>query len=165
MASSPIDDFRTALKSVHAARTRPQAKLVTAEINAIVDAARPIFDAYEALIEELREGIPGGGPDWYGYDNLGNAYTGDQKNEIVAEWREASNVPADAVPLRATLGEPKKPGPRARGPVTFYTYPSPTQGIAALWVARQDDLAMLKGMVAAVVPQESGDEEDNSEEE
>lgn len=158
---APIEDFEKSLRGIVAAQRRPQPKLTRAEITAIIDTARPLFAAYEDLITTLRENVPQDGPDWYGYDSNGTEYTGDMKRDVTDQWKRDNGIPDDVTPLRATLGE-RGDGPRARGPVTFYTYPSPTAGIAALWVAKSSDLALLKGMVAAVVP--NGDDEDMPEE-
>lgn len=154
-----LEDYAKTLKGVTAVQRRPQPKLTSAEIAAITDAARPFFEAYESVIAELREAAPHVGPAWYGYDNIGNEYTGDQKQEVLQQWMDANEVPGTTSLLRATLGE-RGEGPRARGPVTFYTFPSPT-GIAALWVARSDNLSLLQGMVSAVVS--NGDEDEDEE--
>jgi hypothetical protein len=69
-----------------------------------------------------------------------------------------NEVPDEKSLLRATLGE-RGEGPRARGPITFYTFPSPT-GIIALWVARSDNLPLLQGMVSAIVSNGDEDEEE-----
>lgn len=145
-----LDDFEKTLRGVVAAQRRPQPKLTRAEITSILDAARPIFAAYEQTIAELKAAGTIEGPTWYGYDNQGNEYTGDMKKHVLTDWMQANEIPEDTQLLRATLGEKKSDGPRARGPVTFYTYPSPT-GIAALWVAKSSDLSLLQGMVSSVV--------------
>lgn len=152
-----LEDFQKTLGGVAAVQRRPQAKLTKAEITSIVDAARPFFEAYEQMISDLRENTPPSGPAWYGYSNDGSEYTGEQKNEIVAEWRQQNEIPDDVTLLRATLGE-RGEGPRARGPVTFYTFPT-ANGIAALWVAKSDNLALLQGMVSSIVS--NGDEEED----
>lgn len=154
-----LEDYAKTLKGVVAAQRRPQAKLTNAEIKAITEAAQPFFEAYEQMIKELREAAPPSGPAWYGYSNDGSEYSGDQKNEILHEWRAQNEIPEEVTLLRATLGE-RGEGPRARGPVTFYTYPS-SNGIAALWVAKSDNLALLQGMVSAIVS--NGEDEDEEE--
>ena len=153
-----LEDFQKSLKGIVAAHRRPQPKLTNAEIAAITEAAKPFFDAYEQVIAELRESGPTSGPAWYGYSNDGSEYTGDQKNEIVHQWREQNEIPEDVTLLRATLGE-RGDGPRARGPVTFYTFPT-SNGIAALWVAKSDNLSMLQGMVSSVVNNNSEEDEE-----
>lgn len=155
-----LDDFEKSLRSVAAVQRRPQPKLTRAEITAIVDAAKPFFSAYETLINDLRAASPTDGPAWFGYDNEGNEYTGDMKKDVLHEWMETAGLPDGTVLLRATLGE-KGDGPRARGPVTFFTYPAST-GVVSLWVAKSSDLALLRGMVTATP---SGDEEESEEEE
>lgn len=149
-----LEDFEKSLKGIPVVHRRPQPVLTNAERTAILAAARPFFEAYESQIEALKNSGSPSGPAWYGYDNEGNEYTGDQKQEVLEAWKMANDIAEDATLLRATLGEPKKQGARARGPVTFYTYPSPNSGLHALWVAKSDDLALLKGMVSA-----NGDEE------
>jgi hypothetical protein len=153
-----IEDFAKTLKGVAAVQRRPQPKLTNAEIAAITDAAKPFFEAYEAMIAELRESVPQAGPAWYGYGNDGSEYTGDQKQEVLHQWMRDNEVPDEKSLLRATLGE-RGEGPRARGPITFYTFPSPT-GIIALWVARSDNLPLLQGMVSAIVSNGDEDEEE-----
>src|SRR6185312_6347902 len=100
-----IEDFAKTLRAVTAVQRRPQPKLTHAEIASIVDAATPFFEAYEAQIAELQASVPSAGPAWYGYGNDGSEYSGEQKNEIVHEWREQNSIPEDANLLRATLGE------------------------------------------------------------
>lgn len=147
---SALEDFGKTLNTVVAAHRRPQPKLTNAEKKAIMEAARPFFDAYEAQVEQARaNGGAHNGPAWYGYGNDGSEYTGAQKQEVLSQWMEEEGVPDEKSLLRATLGEKKTgPGTRARGPVTFYTFPSPN-GIVALWIAKSDNLALLKSMVAA----------------
>ena len=151
-----IEDYARTLKTVPAVRQRPQPKLTTTEIKQIADAARPFFEAYEAQIAALKESQPTNGPAWYGYANDGTEYQGEQKQEILHEWMEAVGAPDEKSLLRATLGE-RGDGPRSRGPVTFYTYPG-AEGIAALWVAKSDNLTLLKSMVAPVIG--NGDDEE-----
>lgn len=153
------EDFSKTLKGVVASQRRPQPKLTNAEIAAIAEIAGQFFAAYEDQIAELKENMPHEGPAWYGYGNDGSEFTGDQKNEILHEWMQANDIPEGTQLLRATLGE-RGDGPRARGPVTFYTFPSAT-GIAALWVAKSDNLSLLRGMVSSIV---SNDDEDLEEE-
>jgi len=143
-----LDDFEKSLRGVKAAQRRPQPVLTNAERTAILEAVRPFFEAYEAQIEAAQAG-DSTGPTWYGYDNEGNEYTGEQKQEVLEDWKKAWDIPEDAKLLRSTIGEPAKPGPRARGPVTFYTYPTASAGLHALWIAKNDDLALLQGMVAS----------------
>lgn len=157
--ATTIEDYAKTLKGVPAVRQRPQPKFTQAEISKITAAAKPFFDAYEAQIAQLRESQaqPGNGSTWYGYDNQGNEYVGDQKQGILHEWMELVGAPDEKALLRATLGE-RGDGPRSRGPVTFYTYPG-GEGIAALWVAKSDNLTLLKSMVSPVLSDGDDDEE------
>lgn len=155
---SDLDDFQKTLKAVVASQRRPQPKLTNAEIMQIVDAARVYFEAYEQQIADLQASVPQNGPAWYGFANDGSEYTGEQKQEILHEWMQQNSISDEKLLLRATLGE-RGEGPRARGPVTFYTYPSP-DGIVALWTARSDNLPLLKSMVSVTTPQNEEEEEE-----
>lgn len=147
-----LEDFATSLKGITATQRRPQPVLTAAERTAIVDAVKPFFEMYESQLEDLRAGTEEG-PAWYGYDNEGVEYTDEQKQGILDQWKKMYDIPVDATLLRATIGEPKKAGPRARGPVTFYSYPSP-KGLRALWSAKSEDLALLQGMVSSTDEEE-----------